>query len=388
MATTTLILGGGFGGLATANELRRLLPREHRVIVVDRKPTFYVGAVKTWIALGSADPKTAGRDRKRLEARGIEFVHADIRSIDPKEKLVRTDRGDLTGDHLIVALGAELDMNLIPGLARGAQHFYEVEAASRLRRELNAFRGGELVVLIPKSPFTCPPAPYEAAIVFADHMKKRGISAKVSLITVEGSPMATAGPQIGVTMRELMTKAGVEYKFQTRTQSVDPARKVIQLEGGAEVPYTLLVAIPPHVAPAVLKDTGLLGPSGWIPIDNRGRVANHPGVYAVGDVSVMPLPGRFKPDAGLVLPKAGTAAELLGTTIGQNIALEVLGRSARATYSGDAFCFIETGDMHAVKGEANFFELPHPTMTSGVPDMTQYDQKHQWVRDVMDRLVG
>src|SRR5688500_1916852 len=129
MATTTLILGGGFGGLAAANELRRLLPREHRIIVIDKKPTFYVGAVKTWIALGAADPRTAGRHRERLKTRGIEFVNAHIKSVNPRHKSVVTDKGELKGDHLIIALGADLDMDAVPGLARGAQHFYDIEAA-------------------------------------------------------------------------------------------------------------------------------------------------------------------------------------------------------------------------------------------------------------------
>ena len=51
-ATTTVILGGGFGGISAANSLRRLLTAEHEIVVIDESSRFHVGAGKTWIMLG------------------------------------------------------------------------------------------------------------------------------------------------------------------------------------------------------------------------------------------------------------------------------------------------------------------------------------------------
>ncbi len=387
--STILILGGGFGGLSCASELRRLLSDEHKIIVVDQSSEFVIGATKPWVMLGDMDSKTAAHSRQKLNNRGIEFVQARVNSIDSNSRSVETSVGKLQADYLVVALGAELDMWQVRGLGENAHSFYDLAGAIKLHETLKEFKGGEVVLLIPKAPFKCPPAPYESALLLADHLKRRKIPHKLTVATVEGAPMATAGPEIGAFVRDLMQTAGITYLTLKKTLSVDGYSKRVRFEDG-ELGYDLLIAVPPHVPPRVILESSLKGPNGWIPIDREScRLANpQAGVFAIGDCTVSLLPGKFKPDAPLVLPKAGVFADRQGIVVAQNIALAMRGQTSRVAYDGKGFCYIETGDMHAARGDGSFFDLPHPTMERHIPDMNLYDGKREWIKGLVERFLG
>lgn len=383
--TTTLILGGGFGGLVTANTLRSLLPKEHRIVVIDKTPTFALGATKPWVMLGERTTKQIQHSRNALKRRGIEIIQDQIHGIDAMKREIRTERESLRGDHLVIALGADYNMGVVEGLAQTAQTFYTVDGAARLHNTLKTFTGGDLVLLIPRAPFKCPPAPYEGAMLLHHYFRKRGLldKTRIALYTVENAPMATAGPEMGVFVRGELSKRQIAYHPQKRTKSVDAERKRVLFEDGSEAPYDLLIAVPPHVAPAVVRESGLAGPNGWIPADPKTLAVTGPNVapqvYAIGDVNTVSLPGRFKPDAPLVLPKAGTFADAEGRVVAAQIAAHIRGEAAVAAFEGKGFCYIEMGDRHAVRGDGEFFAMPHPAMQARTPDMMQYENKLAWV---------
>ncbi len=386
-ASTTVILGGGFGGLTVANSLRPLVDREHRILVVDAAPKFHVGAAKTWVMLGERTAEQISHDRSALRRRGIEFLQQQATRIDLAAKTVEVGPNavKLAADYLVIALGAAYDMGVVDGLKESAETFYTLEGAERLNGVLKKFNGGDVVILIPRSPFKCPPAPYEAAMLLQNYFQKRGIGekTKVTVCTLEGAPMATAGPEVGRFVVQSLTERGVAFQPLKKTKSVDGTRKVILFEDGSEIRYDLLIAIPPHVPPAVIKESGLSGPAGWIPVDPKSLAikADASGKsFAIGDVAGVPLPGRFKPDAPLVLPKAGVFAEAHGKVVGANIAAMILGKAPTAEFPGKGYCYIEMGDKHAARGDGSFFDLPHPTMVHRIPDLMQYEEKLEWVK--------
>jgi sulfide:quinone oxidoreductase len=388
MSTTTLILGAGFGGLAAARTLRARLPREHRIVLVDRARDFHVGAGQTWVMLGERAPEDVGRPRAALVPAGVERIEAEIARLDPAMRSIETSAGSFTGDHLVIALGAEMDLGAVPGLAAAAHSFFTMDGALRLRDALAAFRGGDLLLLIPRTPFKCPPAPYEAALLLHAHFVARGMRERVNLAvwSVEGSPMGTAGPDVGAMVRAELERRGIAYHPKQRAARVDEAARRVEFDGGASARYDLLVAIPPHRAPLVVADAGLLAESGWIPADprtlevKRERVASH--TYAVGDVSSVPLPGRWSPDVPLVLPKAGIFAAQHGEVVAGRIAAAILGGES-PVFAGAGFCFIETGDGEALRGDGEFFRTPSPVMRFAAPDAAQREQKLAWVRDTL-----
>jgi sulfide:quinone oxidoreductase len=388
-ATKTVILGGGFGGISTANTLRPLLPAEHEIVVIDGAPRFFVGAGKTWIMLGERTYAQISQVRAALLAPGVRLVEARVEGLSLADRTVTAGGNSLAWDHLVIALGADLDMSKVPGLEEAAHTFYTIEGAERLKGELERFPGGEVAILIPRLPFKCPPAPYEAAMLLHEMFARRGLGAKVRLAihTAEGAPMGTAGPEMGAYIKGELAARSIGY-FPGRIASrVEGGARRVVFEDGSEARYDLLIAVPPHVAPKVVRDAQLTNPAGWIPVDPRTMQVKHAStagdVYAVGDVTTVPLPGRFKPEVGLSLPKAGVFAEAHGKVVAHRIAATILGREAEASFDGKGYCFLETGAGRAAKTEGSFFEMPHPLMEKRTPDEAQFRDKGDWVERLL-----
>jgi sulfide:quinone oxidoreductase len=386
VASKILILGGGFGGLAAANTLRGLLPPEHDVLVIDEAPRFTVGAGQTWMALGERRYSEISRSRAALLGEGVRLLEARVVGIDLNARLVATDDDAFSFDHLVIALGADVDADGVPGLD-DAHTFYTPEGAERLRPALESFRGGDVVMVVARTPFKCPPAPYEAMLLLHDYFARRSLAKKVrlSIWTVEGQPMATAGPEMGKYIVAELAARGVAFHPQKKASRVDADARRVVFEDGGEAPFDLLITVPPHQAPKAVRDAGLVDASGWIPIDAESlqpKTVTGPAqrdVYAIGDVTAMALPGRFKPDVALSLPKAGVFAEAQGKVVAHRIAAKILARPSVEAFDGEGFCYLELGGGRAARSEASFFALPHPAVRKEEPSEALLRDKRAWV---------
>ncbi|MSU24889.1 MAG: NAD(P)/FAD-dependent oxidoreductase [Opitutus sp.] len=385
MGQSILILGGGFGGIAAANTLRRVLPRDNTITVLDRTPRFLVGAGKTWVMLGERTVEEISQSRAALLEPGVRLVQGEALGLDLRARTAQTDTGELRWDYLIIALGAELNSTAVPGLAT-SHTFYTLEGAQRLQPVLAEFTAGDVALLIPKTPFKCPAAPYEAALMLQRFFADRGLGAAVrlALYTVEGAPMATGGPDVGAFVRAELAAKGIGYFTQKNVSRVDVEARRIEFADGSCAPADLLIHVPPHEAPAIVREAKLTNPAGWVPVDPFTLEVQHADaggrVFAAGDITSVPLPGRFKPDVLLSLPKAGVMAEAHGIVAAQHIAARIFGLPTDAKFDGRGFCYLETGGGIAVKAEGNFFALPHPVMKQQPPDAKQFAHKLDWVR--------
>ena len=339
--------------------------------------------------LGERTYDQVSQSRMALLAPGVRFVEAKVQNIALSDRIVSSGAESLKWDFLVIALGADLNLAAVPGLAEAAHSFYTVDGAQRLKPVLDQFSGGVVAILIPKVPFKCPPAPYEAAMLMQEAFQRRGLGGKAHLgiHTVEGSPMATAGTEMGEYIKDALAQRAIAFFPQRRTSRVDVAAQRVVFEDGNEARYDLLIAIPPHEAPKVVRDAQLINQSGWIPVDPKTmqvkQSTESSEVYAVGDVTLVPLPGRYKPDVGLALPKAGVFAEAHGRIAAHQIAARILGRTPEEAFDGKGYCFLETGDKRAVKADGSFFELPHPVMQKRAPDEAQLREKLDWVERLL-----
>ncbi len=357
-----LILGAGVGGQVVANELRRSLPNEHRVTVVERDLRHAFAPSFLWVMTGDRQPQQVARDVRELVRPGVEVLQGDIRSIDVANRRVTLDRESLAYDYLVVALGAELAPDAIPGLAAGAHTFYTLAGATRLRTALSDVTGGTVAVVVSALPYKCPGAPHEGAMLLADFFRRQGRRDKVSvhLFTPEPQPMPVAGPALGDAVRQMLEQRGVAFHPSHKLTAVRAETRELLFEGKAPVTYDLLVAIPPHRPPALAREAGLANESGWIAVDAQTLATRHEHVFAIGDVTTVPLPGRWKPDVPLMLPKAGVFAHAQALVVAHRIAAEIGGAAATDRFCGDGFCMLEAGEELAGVAFGDFFHEPSP----------------------------
>lgn len=358
MANSILILGGGVGGLVAANELRKALPRQHRIILVEREPAFVFAPSLLWLMTGGRTAGQISRPITSLEKQGIEVVRGEIQRIDPERREVLVDGRTLGGDFLIVALGAEFGPETIPGLAEAGHNFYTLAGAESLRDALKSFTGGRLVVLTAAPSYKCPAAPYEAAMLLEYHLRRRKLRAvtRVDLYAAEPAPMGVAGPEVSKAVRQMVEAKDITYHPDHQSAKVDPTTHSLTFADGSEARYDLLAYVPPHRAPCVVRESGLAAENGWIVVDRLTMETRHERVYALGDVVSIPL------KLGKPLPKAGVFAHAEAGVVARNIVRAITGKGRSATFNGLGECFIETGDGKAAFGRGDFYAEPVPAM--------------------------
>jgi sulfide:quinone oxidoreductase len=360
---TVLILGGGVGGLVAADRLRRALPPDHRVILIERERLHLFQPSLLWVAVGERRPENIQRPLDRLAREGIELVKATIEVIDSSRHMVTAGGREYAGDAMIVALGAELAPETIPGLADGGNDLYTLNGATAIRDALQAFRGGRVVILTAAPAYKCPAAPYEAAMLVEAWLRDQGRRAAIELdfYAAEPGPMGVAGPIVSAAVRQMVESRGIRYHPEHQLASVDPGARSLAFANGKTAGYDLLIYVPPHRAPAVVRRSGLAPEGGWIGVNRGTFETSVPGVYAIGDVTTVPLA------MGKPLPKAGVFAHRQAEVVAQNLAALWTGSGGRQTFDGQGECFVETGDGRAGFGAGNFYAEPLPRVALKAP---------------------
>jgi len=386
-STTTLILGGGWGGLTAAHHLRGQVSSEHRIAVIERSATFSLGVSNLGLMTGERETRQIQRQMAKLRRAGIEWIHAEVRAVDPEARSVETDAGTFTGDYLVVAMGADLVSGSIPGFEEAAHNLYENDGAAAIHDELELLEGGRIVVLVAGAPFRCPAAPYEAAMLVEAWARANGIrnQVEIDLYSPESIPMAVAGPAVGQALTGFLDRRGIGHHFEHPVTGIDQASRTIRF-GDAQAPYDLLIGIPPHRAPAALREAGLVDASGYVPVhpqtlellaDPDTLEVHYPGVYAIGDVAAVRLLNA------MLLPKAGVFAEGQAQVVADTIGADIHGEARPRAYDGHGFCYVDVGDGLAAYGTGDFYAYPGPRVRLEEPSIEGRRAKAEY-EDLLD----
>jgi sulfide:quinone oxidoreductase len=362
-AKTILILGGGVGGVATARALRKRLPKAHRVVLVDRERDHVFAPSLLWLMVGQRTADAITRPLARLARKGIDVRIGTVERIDPDRRIVTVAGEAITTDYLVITLGAELAPELIPGLAQAGHNFYTYSGAESLHTSLERLRSGRIVVLTAAPAYKCPAAPYEGAMLIDGWFRKHGLRDRVQIevYAAEPAPMGVAGPHVSSAVTELLAAKGIPYHPDHQLTAVDADRKRLTFANGVQADFDLLAYVPPHRAPAVIRDSGLTGESGWMSVDRHTLQTRWPNVFAIGDVVSIPLA------LGKPLPKAGVFANREAEVVAENIAHAMAGQAESARFDGHGDCFIEIGDGKAGFGGGDFYAEPKPAVTLRQP---------------------
>jgi len=363
IAKRIVILGGGVGGIVTANELRRRLPRDHHIVLVEKNAEHAFAPSFLWLMTGDRKSGEITKPIRTLIRSGIEIIHAEVTGIDIPNRHITTTARQLSFDYLVLALGAELASELIPGLREGAFSFYTFEETQRLQGALDKSNGGNIALVVSALPYKCPGAPHEAALLVADYFRKRGLKdVSVHLYTPEPQPMPVAGPQLGEAVKQMLSSKGITFHPLHKLVSVDAQHQTLAFDGKDPVRYDLLIAIPPHRGPRIVREAGLTNEAGWVPVDRFTLMTKHEHVYAIGDITAIGIPGRWKPDVPMMLPKAGVFAHVQAEIVAHRIADEINGIVPATEFSGAGYCMLEAGEGLAGFAYGDFFAEPSPRL--------------------------
>src|SRR5271154_3898241 len=183
-----LVLGAGFGVLELTARLLEALGGDVEVVLIDQADGFVFGFSKLDVMFGRTMAAAVHHPYRDLVKPGVTFVQTTIRAIDPTGRSVETDAGRFEGDVMVVALGADLDPSATPGLVEAGHEFYTLEGAFALRNVLSDFDGGRVIVGVTSTPFKCPPAPSETALLMHDYLAARGLRDRTEISLVSPLP--------------------------------------------------------------------------------------------------------------------------------------------------------------------------------------------------------
>ncbi len=373
-----LILGCGIGGSIVAGELAKKARKQASITVVERKPVVQFLPSFPWVMMGWRKPRQVQRSLSFLSRKGVKVVSGSVRSIDARKKRVHVDSSTLEYDYLVVALGAEYAPESIPGFAEYAHHIYDLDSAVKFGDAARNFQGGNVLVGVSRTPFKCPTAPYEAALLLEEFYRKEGRNARVRFFTPEKQPVPAAGPVLGKQVEKMLTSRGIEYNSKKELAEVKQDR--VLFKDGGEMGFDLLMAVPPHRCPKPVVDAEMVDVSGWVPVNPQTLATKFEGVYAVGDVTTIETPHAHVP----FLPKAGIFAEGQAEVLANNIAFSITGKGERKSWDGSGYCYLGVSKSESAFLQGSFLSNP-PRLEFHPPRRKFYLDKVAFEKNWMKR---
>jgi sulfide:quinone oxidoreductase len=376
MGRTVVVLGAGIGGLCVAEVLGHYLPDGDRVVLVDQCDRQTLGLSLLWVMRGWRKTEQVQTRIEKVSRRGLDFVRGAVEVISPQERRVQVGGKEIAYDALVIALGAELDVDAMPGLGDAlrngapAGEYFSVEGAAALADRMRRFEGGRLCVVVTRLPFRCPAAPYEGALLLADRQRERGQreATTIEVFTPEPLPMPVAGPEVGRALASLLAERGVTFHPQVELEGVDARSRELHFGSGQRETYDFLVAVPPHRPPQAVVEAKFSA-SGWVPVHPRTMATPAEAVWAVGDVTALVLAN------GKNLPKAGVFSRHQAEAAARAVARHFGYDAPEPWFSGQGACFVEVGEGMAAYGSGDFLAEPGPRVELSPPSIEHHRAK-------------
>jgi sulfide:quinone oxidoreductase len=376
MKMRLVVLGAGFGGLELTSILSDALRDSIDVTLIEKNDSFFFGFSKLDVMFGRATSESVRLAYHTIVKPGVRFRQETILNIDPHTRRVTTDQETYDADVLVVALGADYAPEATPGLLEGGNEFYSVAGADRLREVLPTFRKGHAIIGVTATPFKCPPAPSEAALLLHDYLSARNLrdSCTISLVMPFGIPIPPS-PATSQALLDAFAERDIIFVPDRLVRELDPLRGTIILDNGSEMPYDLFLGIPKHRVPDVVAASGMTV-DGWIPVNPNNLETRFPNVYAIGDVT------------SVGTPKAGVFAEGAAQVVAAALIAELRGGEQPPAYDGKGTCYIEFGSNRVGQVSVDFLTGPSPTGSFVEPSLALAAEKQLFGTTRQNRWFG
>jgi len=375
-----LILGGGFGGLSVANEIRNSISSSQvKITVVDKKNWFMVGFAKLWIMNGTRTFENSTGSLFELSKKEINFLNEEILQINLENKKVKTTSKEIFYDFLIIAMGAVFAPQKIPGLIENGLNLYDYRESEKIHDKILNLKSGKIAISIMGMPYKCPPAPFEASLLIDSMLRKAGTRNSIQIHFYSPAPITlpAAGPEISQKILDLISSEKIIFHPSCKIKSVEPNKFIFQ---DNQDDFDLLLAIPPHIAPEVIYDSGLAQQDNFIPI-NRDCKTSYENVYAIGDVTSLKVTNT------IAVPKAGVFAEGEGLTVAKSIISKIQSKDDSSLFDGKGGCFIESGHGTASLIQVDMFSESGPS-TKLTESTTNYlNEKIQFEKERLEKWL-
>ena len=350
-----VILGAGTAGTMVANRMRRRLPHGWHLSVVDPDPVHLYQPGLLFLPFGARDEARMLRPRRRTLGGGVEWIERAVARVEPDTRTVRLEGGDsVRYDLLVVATGSRIRPEETPGLVgpesrRSIHDFYTLPGAVALRRALDRFEGGRLVVNVVEMPIKCPVAPLEFLFLADDFFTRRGIRDRVELVYATPLDGAFTKPTCNHTLQYLLERKRIRLETEFNTAQVDAGARRLRSYDEREVPYDLLVSIPLHGGAPFIEASGLGNELGFVPTHPKTLLSKaHDDIFVLGDATDLPS------------SKAGSVAHFQSEVLAGNLLRAMASGSLEDGFDGHANCFIETGHGKALLIDFNYETEPLP----------------------------
>ena len=325
-----VILGHGTGGTIIAAKMRqRLAEKDWQITVIDRDWQHHYQPGWLFIPFGIYTAADCVKPKLKFVPPGVNFVLDEVTEIDPVKKQVKTKRDTYAYDWLVVATGCRIMPDEVEGMAEGmggdVHTFYSQEGAVALFDKLKYFHQGRVVINIAELPFKCPVAPLEFAFMADWFFTKNGVRKNIEIELVTPLSAAFTKPVAAEVLGGICAEKNIKVTPNFQIAQADVGNKVIKSFGGVEVPYDLLVAIPPNFGAQIIIDSGMGDPMGYVDTDHHTlKAKNYDHIYVVGDATNVPT------------SKAGAVAHYEADTIVANLVREMDGQPPWPDYDGHA----------------------------------------------------
>ena len=253
------------------------------------------------------------RVRQARRALGAGDDHVDR----PEARRVTTDAGTHEADVLVVALGADYDMDATPGLAESGDEFYSFAGASGMRDADPGFSRGRVVDRRVRRAVQVP-ARAERVRADAARLPRRARRPR----RLRDHPRAAVRdarclprPRRRRRWSTAFAERGIASSPAARSPRSTSARRVVVLDDGGELPYDLFLGVPKHRAPESWSASGMTE-NGYVPVDSATLETRFAGVYAIGDVATQGT------------PKAGVFAEGAARALATSLIAQLRGGGA------------------------------------------------------------